>query len=266
MNRPLTAWIDGVGLIGPGLPDWTAGTEVLAGHQPYLPAPSALPAPALLPPAERRRSSRLVRLALAVGLEAATGAGADPATLATVFSASSGDGHNCHALCETLASSDRAVSPTRFHNSVHNTAAGYWGIATGAMAPSQVLCAYDASFAAGLLEALVQVAGGAGPVLLIAYDAEYPEPLHAIRPVPDAGGIGLLLAPAQSSRSLARLSARLDDTPATAMADPALETLRAAIPALRGLPLLQLLANRRAGTVGIDYLPPLQLHLQVTPC
>lgn len=266
MSRPLTAWIDGVGLIAPGLADWTVGSDVLAGRQSHSAAPSVLPAPALLPPAERRRSSRLVRLALAVGLEAAQGGHADPARLATVFSASSGDGHNCHALCETLASSDRAVSPTRFHNSVHNTAAGYWGIATGAMAPSQVLCAYDASFAAGLLEALAQVATDAGPVLLIAYDAEYPEPLHAVRPVPDAGGIALLLAPAPGERSLARLEATLDETAATPMADAGLESLRTAIPALRGLPLLELLATRRAGAVGIDYLPPLQLRLQVTPC
>lgn len=266
MNQPLAAWIDGIGLIGPGLADWTGGAEVLAGRQAYAAAPSLLPAPALLPPAERRRSSRLVRLALAVGLEAATGAGADAAQLATVFSASSGDGHNCHALCETLASSDRSVSPTRFHNSVHNTAAGYWGIATGAMAPSQVLCAYDASFSAGLLEALVQVAADARPVLLIAYDAEYPEPLHAVRPVPDAGGIALLLSPVQGAKSLARIEAVLDETPATPMADPDLEQLRGAIPALRGLPLLAAIAAGHTGPVALDYLPPLQLALQVAPC
>jgi hypothetical protein len=266
MNQSLAAWIDGVGLIGPGLADWANGAEVLAGRQAYAAAPSVLPAPALLPPAERRRSSRLVRLALAVGLEAATGAGTDAAQLATVFSASSGDGHNCHALCETLASSDRSVSPTRFHNSVHNTAAGYWGIATGAMAPSQVLCAYDASFGAGLLEALVQVATDGRPVLLICYDAEYPEPLHAVRPVPDAGGIALLLSPVRGPKSLARIEAALDETPATPMADPELEQLRTAIPALRGLPLLAMIATCHGGPVALDYLPPLQLALQVAPC
>jgi hypothetical protein len=263
---PLAAWVEGVALLAPGIADWPAGIEILAGHQPYLPAPTALAAPALLPPAERRRASRLVKVALSVGLAAVADAGADAATLATVFTSSSGDGHNCHALCEALASDDRQVSPTRFHNSVHNTAAGYWDIATGAMAPTQVLCAYDASFAAGLLEALVQVSVDRVPVLLVSYDAEYPEPIHAARPVPDAGGVALLLAPQRGAASRARLAARLTETPATRLADAALETLRTAIPAMRALPLLERLAPGQGGTVGIDYLPPLRLEVEVAPC
>jgi 3-oxoacyl-(acyl-carrier-protein) synthase len=114
------------------------GQAVLAGREAHLPAPSVLPAPMVLPPNERRRASRVVRVALASGLAALEQAGADPSGVA-VFAASTADGHNCHALCETLASSDQRVSPTRFHNSLHNTPAGYWSIATGAMAASQSL-------------------------------------------------------------------------------------------------------------------------------
>lgn len=265
MNTRLEAWIDGIGVLGPGLADWPATRAVLAGEIPYAPQPTALPVPAILPPAERRRASRLVRLALAVGMEAATHAGADASQLATVFSASCGDGHNCHALCETLASDDRSVSPTRFHNSVHNTAAGYWGIATGAMAPCQVLCAYDWSFGAGLVEALAQVAATRAPTLLIAYDAEYPEPIHSVRPTRDAGGVALLLSPQRSDRSVAGLRLRLDDGHADRLADPALEALRADIPALRALPLLARIARGETGEVGIDYLAPQRLAVEVLP-
>ena len=49
------------------------------------------------------------------------------------------------------------VSPTRFHNSVHNAAAGYWTIGAGAMQPATAISAFDASFAQGLLEAMVQL-------------------------------------------------------------------------------------------------------------
>jgi hypothetical protein len=266
MNASLTAWIDGVGLLATGIVDWANGREILVGRQPYQSAPTVLTAPALLPPAERRRASRLVKAALGVGLDAVTCAGADAATLATVFTSSSGDGHNCHALCETLASSDRQLSPTRFHNSVHNAAAGYWGIATGAMTPSQVLCAYDASFAAGLLEALVQVNTEKTAILLISYDAEYPEPINAARPVPDAAGIALLLSPQAGPRALARIAALPDEMPATPMRLPELENLRTAIPAMRGLPLLDLIARRAGGTVGLEYLAPLQLRVEVEPC
>jgi len=158
------------------------------------------------------------------------------------------------------------VSPTRFHNSVHNAAAGYWGIATGAMAPSQVLCAYDASFAAGLLEAMTQVATSGSPVLLVAYDAEYPEPIHACRPVPDAGGVALLLAPVRGPHSKASLKVSLGDTPMSVMGDAALESLRTAIPAMRALPMLELVARGEAGAAGVEYLAPLQLVTEVSPC
>jgi hypothetical protein len=266
VTAPLAAWIEGIGFLAPGLPDWPAARAVLRGEAPYAAAPSILPAPALLPPAERRRASRVVKLTLALGLEAAAHAGADVATLATVFSASGADGHNCHALCEQLASEDRQISPTRFHNSVHNAAAGYWGIATGAMAPCQVICAYDASFGAGLLDALGQVVLERRPVLLIAYDSEYPEPLFAKRPVPDAAGVALLLAPEPGGHSLARMTLTASREPGEALADAALDTLRATIPSLRALPLLDRLARGEGGQVCLDYLPPMQLRVDLQPC
>lgn len=259
----MKAWLDGIGLIAPGLPDWATTAAVLRGATTLTAAPSVLPAPAILPPAERRRASRVVKLALALGLEACAQAGADPATLATVFSASGADGHNCHALCEQLAGDDRQISPTRFHNSVHNAAAGYWGIATGATAPCQVICAFDASFGAGLLDALAQVAVDGQPVLLIAYDSEYPAPLHAKRDTPDCAGVALLLSPEKSERSLASLTADATQETAAHFADPALEALRTAIPALRALPLLQAIATGRPDRVVVDYLPPMQLAVTV---
>jgi hypothetical protein len=263
---PLAASVAGIGFVAPGLPDWPAAAAVLRGDAPYAPAPSVLPAPALLPPAERRRASRIVRLALAVGLEAVSAAGADAAKLATVFSASGGDGHNCHALCEALASDDRQISPTRFHNSVHNTAAGYWGIATGSREPCQVLCAHDASFAAGLLEALATVVVQRTAVLLVAYDAEYPEPIHTVRSIPDAGGVALLLTPAAGAGGLARIAARLDEAPADESGVPELERLRQSIPALRALPLLEAIARGRRAGVALEYLAPLALRVAVEPC
>ena len=266
MNQPLAAWIEGIGFLAPGLPDWASAQAVLRGEQAYTAAPSILPVPAILPPAERRRASRVVKTTLAVGLEAAAHAGAEISQLATVFSASGADGHNCHALCAQLAGDDRQISPTRFHNSVHNAAAGYWGIATRSMAPCQVLCAFVASFGAGLLDALGQVVIDQQPTLLIAYDSEYPEPLHSKRDTPDCAGVALLLTPERSARSLARITLTPSIGPAEQLADPALETLRLSIPALRALPLLRNLAYGKAGPVCLDYLPPMQLSIDLQPC
>jgi hypothetical protein len=239
---------------------------VLNGTTPHVLQATQVPVLEVLPPAERRRTGRVVRLALTVGLEAVSRAGDDPSALSSVFTSSSGDGQNCHELCEVLASSDRRVSPTRFHNSVHNAAAGYWSIATGAKAPSTALCAYDASFAAGLLEAMAQVLVDRTTVLLLAYDAPYPEPLHAKRPMVDAFGVALVLAPQKDASSLARLTAAFTDDPASRMSYAALETLRASIPAARSLPLLQQLALHEPGRMIIDYLGVQQLALEATPC
>jgi hypothetical protein len=183
-----------------------------------------------------------------------------------VFSSSGGDGQNCHDICETLASSDRQLSPTRFHNSVHNVAAGYWSIANGARAPSNALCAYDASFAAGLLESLTQVTVDGTPNLLVAYDSQYPEPLFSKRPIPDALGIALLLSPERRSGSLARLTASLTDAATQTMDLPELEQVRSSIPAARGLPLLQSIALRRNARVVLEYLAGLQLAVEVETC
>ena len=263
----LSSHIEGIGIVGPGLTDWPAARAVLSGQAPYAVQPTALPAPSLLPQSERRRASRPIKLVLAIGLEAIAAAKLDPAALATVFSSSAGDGYNCHEICQALASdnpTDRQISPTRFHNSVHNAPAGYWSIATGAMPSSSVLCAYDASFGAGLLEALAQVATERVRSVLIAYDSDYPEPLRSTRPIPDSFGIALVLAPEAGAQSLARISVSMTHQPATTLSDANLERLRTSIPAARGLPLLRSLAANASGPIVIDYLDDTQLAIEVS--
>ena len=169
-------------------------------------------------------------------------------------------------ICQALASgdpTDRQISPTRFHNSVHNAPAGYWSIATGAMPSSSVLCAYDASFGAGLLEALAQVASERVRSVLLAYDSDYPEPLRSTRPIPDSFGIALVLAPQRSEQSLARIAVATTREPATTLADGELERMRVSIPAARGLPLLQTLATNATGAIVIDYLDDTRLEIEV---
>ena len=262
----LTAFIEGIGLLGPGLSDWPSSRAILDGSQPYLPMPTVLPPPALLPAAERRRSGALVRLTLATGLQAIAAGGREASSLPSVFSSSGGDGDNCHAICETLASADRQISPTRFHNSVHNTASGYWGIATGAMTASLALSAFDASFCAGLLEALTQMAVDATRTVLLACDTAYPEPLHSVRPIPDAFGTALVLSPNLSAKAVAKITVSLTDASVDRLGDVALEILRLAIPAARGLPLLRAIALRQEQQVVLDYLDSTRLAVLITPC
>ena len=262
MNDALEVHVDGVGLYGPGMNGWAQAREVLCGQaQAHLAAP-VLPVPDALPPAERRRVGLALKLSMAAGFEAVRQAGVDPRALAAVFASTGGDGDNCHLILETLATADRAVSPTRFHNSVHNMPAGYWSIATGCRAPSTSLCAYDATFVASLLEAATQVATRQAPCLLVAFDTAYPEPLNRQRPIPHAFGVAMVLSPARSATRLASLRLQLVQAAPTRLAEPVLEQLRGSIPAARCLPLLRHLALGIAGSVVLDYLDDLQLSVE----
>lgn len=264
----MRVFVEGVGLRGPGLNGWQAGRTALAGVEPYVPAPAVVPASELLPAAERRRTVATVKLALAVGSEAFAGAGRDPATAATVFTSSGGDGETVHQIFEALASPEREVSPTRFHNSVHNAPAGYWSIATQSREPSTSLGCYDASFPAGLLEAAVQVTVDARVVALIAHDLPYPEPLHAARPIGAPFAAALVLTPSATERSLACMDIALtrDDVAATTMEEAALEALRAGNPAARSLPLLAALARAAVQSIVFDYVAGNRLVVTTAPC
>ena len=262
----VTAFVGGIGILGPGLSNWPQAAGVLTGRQPYVAAATVLPIPEMLPPAERRRTGRVVKVAMGVASEALLSADADVAQIASVFSSSGADGQTCHEICQALALPAREVSPTRFSNSVHNVASGYWSIATGSQAPSNVLCAFDASFGAGLLESMVQASVDQRPVLLVAYDTEYPPPLHLNRPIPDSFGVAMLLTPEKSLSSLARIEAAITAEACNTMADSQLEALRRAIPAARALPLLRLLAAGQGGRAILEYLDVSRIAVQIDPC
>jgi hypothetical protein len=263
----ISVFVEGIGVIGPGIPSWAASRAMLAGEEPYGPAPLSLPANDLLPPSERRRAGLPVKLALAVAREAFENAGRDPRSTATVFTSSSGDGENVHNIFETLASDERAISPTRFHNSVHNAAAGYWSIATQSRTPSTSLCGHDESFAAGMLDAATQIAAEGEPAALIAHDQPYPEPLHAKRPLAGSFAVALVMVPHATPRSFAKLEVTFTTAAegATRLEDPGLDSLRSGIPAARSLTLLAALARSSPRVVRLQYAGSL-LELSVSPC
>ena len=202
----LVAGVAGIGFWTRGLPSWEAARAYLVDGTLDADAPSK-PAPQLLAPNERRRAPETVAVALEVALAACTAAGRDPATLSSVFASTHGDLTITDYMCETLATQPRTISPTRFHNSVHNAAAGYWTIGAGAMAPATAISAYDASFAQGLLEALAQLATGTEAVLLVGYDSQATGPIaHVSRSEGLLGGALLLVA--QPSPGMPRLRAQ----------------------------------------------------------
>ncbi|MEA2742815.1 MAG: hypothetical protein QOG25_1186 [Acetobacteraceae bacterium] len=268
--------VEAVAVCGPGLPDWVSGHPVLAGIQPYRSAPVVLQPPPHLSAAERRRAIPSVKLALTVGMAAVAQSGIDPATLPAVFASSGADAETITAVLSALATPEREVSPTRFHNSVHNAPSGYWGIALQSREAVTSVSCYDASFAAGLLEAAVQAVTAGRPTLLVAYDLPYPHPLDGPRRIDSTFGAALVLSSAPSDRALAALQLRLNPgiaspsianpcNGASVCSDRGLEALRRGNPAARSLPLLAVLAGSSTGCVRLD-LSHGAVDVEVAPC
>lgn len=174
-----TATIEGIGFWTDGLPSWESACAFAANGSLPADAPRK-PSPQLLAPNERRRAPETVAVALEVALAACTEAGRDPSQLSSVFASTHGDLAITDYMCSTLASEPHAISPTKFHNSVHNAAAGYWTIGNGCMQGTTAISAFDASFAQGLVEALAQLADGAEAVLLAGYDNAAVGPLETM--------------------------------------------------------------------------------------
>jgi Beta-ketoacyl synthase, N-terminal domain len=260
----ITVHIEAIGLCGPGLDGWRASEAVLRDESQYALAPTKIPASESLPPAERRRVGAGVKLALACSADALDSSTYLASDLLSVFSSSGGDGDNCHVICEALASNDRLISPTRFTNSVHNAPSGYWGIALQARQASTSLCAFDGSFSAGFLEACTQAATADAPVILIAYDTPYPEPLRAVRPILHSMGVALLISPRHTPQSIAKVHVSLGQSKANEMQNVDLEALRHNIPAARSLPLLMAVANKaKYAELALDLFTNQQLLLKV---
>lgn len=263
----MRCWVGGLAVLGPGLPGWAASEAVLAGAAPWTPADCAVPPPAMLPPTERRRASLAVRLALAAAAEAA--AGEDAAALETVFASSNGDGAVVGAILEALTDPAGAISPTQFHNSVHNAAAGYWGIGSGSTSPSVSVGGHDDTVAAGLLQAVAAVSARRRRVLFCAYDAPLPPPLAAVRrtTVPFAAAMVLLPGPDASARAALDLRFGPGEAPPadSAPGRDALDALASENPAARALPLLRALAARRPAALRLPMLGDSCLEIEVSP-
>lgn len=189
----LEATLEGVGFWCTGLPSWQAACDhVRTGAIPE--GAPARPSAQLLAANERRRAPETVAVALDVALAACTTASRDPASLPSVFTSTHGDLAITDYMCAALTQDPRALSPTRFHNSVHNAAAGYWTIGAGALPPATALSAHEASFAQGLLEALAQLASGSEAVLLVGYDSQSTGPLGQVSPSRGLLGGALVLS------------------------------------------------------------------------
>jgi hypothetical protein len=149
--------------------------------------------PNLIPPRERRRAPQSVKMAVEVLEQACTMASLDPATAAVVFSSAMGDMLITDYMCRILSATPALVSPTRFHNSVHNATTGYWSIVNQTHAPTNAVSAYGYTAPMAFLEAGCQASEDNLPVLLVTQEMAAPTALHSICPSDQPFSLALLI-------------------------------------------------------------------------
>ncbi len=197
----MQVFVEGIGIIAPGLDGWSAARFVLAGRAPYETRPVRPPPVELLPPAERRRAGLTVRLAIAAGIEALRQAARDPADMAMVFTASGGDGETIHEILSVLvhraARSITDALPQLRAQCTFRLLGGRDRLARTQHQPERVRSAASSQ---ACWKRRPRRRYRICPVTLIAYDVPYPEPLHAARPIGSLFGMALVLAPRGSDR------------------------------------------------------------------
>jgi hypothetical protein len=156
MSWPLRSSLLGWSAWAPGVssPDewraWASGARAIAD------APDSPPVD-FIPAMQRRRLSRLSRLALAAAYNCAGDSHfAKGHNLPTVFASRHGEIHRTLGLLTDLANNE-PLSPMAFSLSVHNTASGLYSIATGNTAPSTAVAAGLDTLPMAVIEAVGQL-------------------------------------------------------------------------------------------------------------
>jgi len=164
----------------------------------------AEPPATLLAAALRRRASGLTRLVAEVAAQASGQAGAELAGSTFVFGSSLGEVGCAVEIIASFRGEGGLPSPTKFHNSVHNTAVGYLSIATGNRLGATAVAAGPATAPMALLEAAMLLSERGGAALLLLADEALPTPLTSCGTYSTAAA-ALYLTAERTARSIARL-------------------------------------------------------------
>jgi hypothetical protein len=201
-----------------------------------------------------RGTSHITRMAIECVERAAAQARFDMAQIGTVFGSALGELEIAIEQLEMMLSEEGIVSPARFKNSVHNTAAGVLSIASRNKSFTTALAAGDHTFSAALLESMLVLDDGlvAQAVAVVADEAP-PEPIRSARADCSFDALGVAFALDRSEEgALAKITLALNaDGEALSIPDSFHHN-----PCAPALGLLRAVEARRSGTYVLSA-PPL---------
>lgn len=172
--------------------DWLAWAQ-----SPWKPADQGeQPDCAFLPPMQRRRLSRMARMAMEVAWPLC----GEDEQLPLVFASRHGEIQRTYALLGDIA--DRQpLSPTQFGLSVHNAIAGQWSILRGQCGESSAIAGEVDTFEHAMLEAATLIDQGA-PAAIVVFTEERPPAAYdgLIDDVPFSYALALRVGKSQPER------------------------------------------------------------------
>jgi hypothetical protein len=235
------AYVRGVGLWTPGYPSPLAWCSGEADPEATKPSASLLEGPL------RRRATPLTRMGIEVLQQVAAIGKADLATIPSVWATAHGEHSAAIALLGMMQRGEGKLSPTKFHNSVHNTASGYASISSGNCAPSTTLTGGAELVASAFIEAACMLDEFDRDIAMVLAD----EPLLPPFDRADAStalAIALLLSP-RADGAFAMLS----DVRRDAVAPVKHHALFGSLHVSAGLPLIERIVEGRGGTVALEF-------------
>ncbi len=253
-KEALRCQLYGVGAWGPSFSNWPdLSSRILnltnSEYDSEL-TPKA-PKPEIIPANERRRSPLAVKIAVETSWQAIQDADIPASNLACVFGSGLGDTEITDYMCRVLATESKQLSPTKFHNSVHNAAAGYWTISTQSTKAANSIAAYHNTAGLALLEGMSQCVFDNEPVLITLFDTKAHSVYQDIFDCTMPFSAALVIAPegyARHSKTEGSVMGTLSATVTTgkkdrpSFKDDLLETLYMQNPAAKSLDLLQLIS------------------------
>jgi hypothetical protein len=142
-----------------------------------------------------RGTSHITRMAIECVDRAGIAAKFDMSQVASVFGSALGELEIAIEQLDMMLSEEGIVSPARFKNSVHNTAAGVMSIATKNRGFTTAIAAGDHTVPAALLEAILLLDNDvAKQAVAVVVDEAPPEPMRSARPECRFDALGVAFA------------------------------------------------------------------------
>lgn len=261
-------YLQSIGIASRFINGWIQAQAILTGTEKVDLESNVKFKTTILKPNEARRTSETIKMVLQTCEESMTQSSFDAQQLYSVFVSSDGDPNILQSICSELASEDKFVSPTQFHNSVHNAPAGYWTIGQQSMKGANSLACGESSISGGLLEVQSLLETSEEQVLLTCFDLQSPQPLSSARKIAYSMANSFILTKNKTEHSLFSLEInRLNasENEAMVMEDGFLDKLRTDSAAGKSLAFLQAVAQAK-DQVLLPYYSDSLLEVRLLPC